>query len=302
MAQLQSNGLSFEYDTFGDRGARPLLLVMGLGAQMILWEEDFCRALADRGHFVVRFDNRDVGLSSKLTAAGVPNVFELMQKVTSGARPDVPYTLDDMADDTAGVLDALGLASAHVVGASMGGMIAQTVAVLHPQRVRSLTSIMSSTGDPSLPPAKPEAMAVLLSPPPSARDAAIEQGVRTWRTIGSPGFPFDEANVRKRAALAYDRCFHPEGTARQLAAILAHGSRRARLAHLKVPTLVIHGAADPLVPIEGGRDTAAAIPDAELLVIEGMGHDLPQGAWPQIVGAIARHTERAEKEHREHRG
>jgi pimeloyl-ACP methyl ester carboxylesterase len=298
MAQLQSNGLSFEYDTFGDRGARPLLLVMGLGAQMILWEEDFCRALADRGHFVVRFDNRDVGLSSKLTAAGVPNVFELMQKVTSGARPDVPYTLDDMADDTAGVLDALGLESAHVVGASMGGMIAQTVAVLHPQRVRSLTSIMSSTGDPSLPPAKPEAMAVLLSPPPSARDAAIEQGVRTWRTIGSPGFPFDEANVRKRAALAYDRCFHPEGTARQLAAILGHGSRRARLAHLKVPTLVIHGAADPLVPIEGGRDTAAAIPGAELLVIEGMGHDLPQGAWPQIVGAIATHTERAEKEHR----
>lgn len=298
MAQLQSNGLSFEYETFGDPGARPVLLVMGLGAQMILWEEDFCRALADRGHFVVRFDNRDVGLSSKLTAAGVPNVFELMQKVTSGARPEVPYTLDDMADDTAGVLDALGLESAHVVGASMGGMIAQTTAVLHPQRVRSLTSIMSSTGDPSLPPAKPEAMAVLLSPPPSARDAAIEQGVKTWRTIGSPGFPFDEANVRKRAALAYDRCFHPEGTARQLAAILAHGSRRDRLAHLKVPTLVIHGAADPLVPIEGGRDTAAAIPGAELLVIEGMGHDLPQGAWPQIVGAIATLTERAEKEQR----
>ena len=298
MAQLQSNGLSFEYETFGDRGARPLLLVMGLGAQMILWEEDFCRALADRGHYVVRFDNRDVGLSSKLDAAGVPNVLELMQKVASGARLDVPYTLDDMADDTAGVLDALGLANAHVVGASMGGMIAQNLAILHPQRVRSLTSIMSTTGDPSLPPAKPEAMAVLLSPPPSTRDAAIEQGVRTWRTIGSSGFPFDEANVRKRTALAYDRCFHPTGTARQLAAILAHGSRRARLAHVKIPTLVIHGEADPLVPVEGGRDTAASIPGAELLLIEGMGHDLPAGAWPRIVGAIAALTERAEKENR----
>jgi pimeloyl-ACP methyl ester carboxylesterase len=298
MAQLQSNGLSFEYETFGDRGARPLLLVMGLGAQMILWEEDFCRALADRGHYVVRFDNRDVGLSSKLDAAGVPNVLELMQKVASGARPDVPYTLDDMADDTAGVLDALGLANAHVVGASMGGMIAQNLAILHPQRVRSLTSIMSTTGDPSLPPAKPEAMAVLLSPPPSTRDAAIEHGVRTWRTIGSTGFPFDEANVRKRTALAYDRCFHPTGTARQLAAILAHGSRRARLAHVKIPTLVIHGEADPLVPVEGGRDTAASIPGAELLLIEGMGHDLPAGAWPRIVGAIAALTERAEKENR----
>jgi pimeloyl-ACP methyl ester carboxylesterase len=228
----------------------------------------------------------------------VPNVLELMQKVASGARPDVPYTLDDMADDTAGILDALGLESAHVVGASMGGMIVQTLAILHPQRVRSLTSIMSTTGDPALPPAKPEAMAVLLAPPPSEREASIERGVQTWRTIGSPGFPFDEANVRKRAALAYDRCFHPEGTARQLAAILVHGSRRARLAHLKVPALVIHGAADPLVPIEGGRDTAASIPGAELLVIEGMGHDLPQGAWPQIVGAIATHVERAEKEHR----
>jgi pimeloyl-ACP methyl ester carboxylesterase len=298
MAQLRSNGLSFEYDTFGDRGARPLLLVMGLGAQMILWEEDFCRALADRGQWVVRFDNRDVGLSTKLTSAGVPNVLELMQKVASGARPAVPYTLDDMADDDAGILDALGLESAHVVGASMGGMIVQTLAILHPQRVRSLTSIMSTTGDSSLPPAKPEAMAVLLSPPPSARDAAIEHGVRTWRAIGSPGFPFDEANVRERAALAYDRCFHPEGTARQLAAILAHGSRRARLAQLRVPTLVIHGAADPLVPVEGGRDTAASIPGAELLVIEGMGHDLPHGAWPRIVDAIATHTERAEKEHR----
>jgi pimeloyl-ACP methyl ester carboxylesterase len=298
MAQLQSNGLAFEYETFGDRGARPLLLVMGLGAQMILWEEDFCRALADQGHYVVRFDNRDVGLSSKLDAAGVPNVMELMQKVMSGATPSVPYSLDDMADDTAGVLDALGFASAHVVGASMGGMIAQTLAILHPTRLRSLTSIMSSTGDPSLPPAKPEAMAVLLAPPPTTREGAIESQVRTWRAIGSPGFPFDEAHVRERAGRSYDRSAYPAGMARQLAAILVHGSRRARLASVKVPTLVIHGEADPLVPVEGGRDTAAAIPGAELLTIEGMGHDLPPQAWPRIVAAIAAHTERAEKERR----
>jgi pimeloyl-ACP methyl ester carboxylesterase len=298
MAQLKSNGLSFEYETFGDRGARPLLLVMGLGAQMILWDEDFCRALADSGHWVVRFDNRDVGLSAKLDAAGTPNVLDLMQKVTSGAKPEVPYSLDDMADDTAGVIGALGLESAHVVGASMGGMIAQTLAYRHPQRVRSLTSIMSSTGDPSLPPAKPEAMAVLLAPPPTTRDAAIEAQVKTWRAIGSPGFPFDEAYVRARGARVYDRCFNPAGTARQLAAILTHGSRRARLAGVRAPTLVIHGEADPLVPVEGGRDTAAAIPGAELLTIEGMGHDLPQGAWPRIVAAISAHTERADKERR----
>jgi pimeloyl-ACP methyl ester carboxylesterase len=206
----------------------------------------------------------------------------------------VPYTLDDMADDAAGLLDALGLDSVHLVGASMGGMIAQTVAIRHGRRLRSLTSIMSSTGNPSLPPAKPEAMAVLLTPPPTDRAGSLDAAVRTWRTIGSPGFPFDEAKIRARAGRLYDRSFHPEGTARQLAAVVAHGSRSEKLRGVATPTLVIHGAADPLVPLEGGRDTARAIPGAELLVIEGMGHDMPEGAWPTLVGAISEHTTKAE--------
>jgi pimeloyl-ACP methyl ester carboxylesterase len=292
MSTLQANGIRIEYDSFGDRAGRPLLLIMGLGGQMLLWEDEFCEALAQRGHFVVRFDNRDVGLSSKLEEAGVPNPLELMQKAASGQPLQVPYTLDEMADDAAGVLDALELEGAHVCGASMGGMIAQTLAYRHPSRVRSLTSIMSTTGDPSLPQAAPEAMAVLLSAPPATRAEAIEQGVKTWRVIGSPGFPFDEDRIRRRAGVLYDRCFYPQGVARQLAAILAHGNRTPHLARVTAPTLVIHGAADPLVPLAGGRDTAAAIPGATLLVIDGMGHDLPPGAWPRIVGAIAAHTER----------
>jgi pimeloyl-ACP methyl ester carboxylesterase len=294
MARLRANGIELEYDSFGSRDGRPLLLIMGLGGQMIMWEEGFCEALAERGHYVVRFDNRDVGLSTRFDAAGIPNVLELMQQSMAGQRPAVPYTLDDMADDAAGLLDALGLETAHVCGASMGGMIAQTVAIRHGRRLRSLTSIMSSTGDPSLPQAKPEAMAVLMAPPPSDRAGSLAAAVRTWRTIGSPGFPFDEGRIRERAGRLYDRAFYPEGTARQLAAIVAHGNRAAKLREVSAPTLVIHGAADPLVPLEGGRHTAAAIPGAELLVIEGMGHDLPEGAWPQIVGAISELTAKAE--------
>jgi pimeloyl-ACP methyl ester carboxylesterase len=173
-------------------------------------------------------------------------------------------------------------------------MIAQTLAIRHAARLRSLVSIMSSTGNPALPPAQPEAMAVLMAPPPTDRASSIEAAVRTWRVIGSPGFPFDEAKIRARAGRLHDRSFHPEGTARQLAAILAHGSRVEKLRAVDVPTLVIHGAADPLVPLEGGRDTARAIPGAELLVIEGMGHDLPEGAWPTLVGAISEHTAKAD--------
>jgi pimeloyl-ACP methyl ester carboxylesterase len=294
MTRVRANGIEIEYDSFGSASGRPLLLIMGLGGQSIMWDEGFCEALAERGHFVVRYDNRDVGLSTKFDAAGIPNVMELMMQGAAGKTPSVPYTLDDMADDAAGLLEALGLESAHVCGASMGGMIAQTVAIRHGGRLRSLTSIMSSTGNPSLPPAKPEAMAVLMTPPPTDRAGSLDAAVRTWRTIGSPGFPFDEARIRERAGRLYDRSFYPQGTARQLAAILAHGNRAPRLREVSTPTLVIHGAADPLVPIEGGQDTARSIPGAELLVIEGMGHDLPQGAWPQLVGAISEHTAKAE--------
>jgi pimeloyl-ACP methyl ester carboxylesterase len=294
MARVRANGIEIEYDSFGSASGRPLLLIMGLGGQMIMWDEGFCEALAERGHYVVRFDNRDVGLSTRFGHAGLPNVMELMMQAASGQAPSVPYTLDDMADDAAGLLDALGLESAHVCGASMGGMIAQTVAIRHGGRLRSLVSIMSSTGDASLPQARPEAMAVLMTPPPSDRAGSLDAAVRTWRTIGSPGFPFDEAKIRERAGRLYDRAFYPEGTARQLAAIVAHGSRAQKLRDVSVPTLVIHGADDPLVPLAGGQHTAESIPGAELLVIAGMGHDLPEGAWPTLVGAISEHTAKAE--------
>jgi pimeloyl-ACP methyl ester carboxylesterase len=292
MPQAAANGIRLEYETFGRPDDRPLLLVMGLGTQMTHWDEEFCAALAERGHFVIRFDNRDVGLSTKFDHAGVPNVVAMMQR--GADRSSVPYTLDDMADDAAGLLDALGLESAHVCGASMGGMIAQTVAIRHGRRLRSLVSIMSSTGNPSLPPATREAMAVLMAPPPADRARSVEAAVHTWRVIGSPGFPFDEARIRERAGRLYDRGFHPQGVARHFAAILAHGSRVEKLRGVVAPTLVIHGAADPLVPLEGGRDTARSIPGAELLVIEGMGHDLPEAAWPRLVDAISEHTAKAE--------
>ena len=290
MPRAHSNGVQLEFDTFGRREDRPLLLVMGLGGQMIMWDEEFCEELAAAGHFVVRFDNRDVGLSTHFDDHGLPDLDELLEAFLSGAPATSPYSLDDMADDAAGLLAALELDGAHVCGASMGGMIAQTLAIRHPARVRSLTSIMSTTGEHGLPGPSPEAMQVLLAPAPASRAEAVERGVKTWGVIGSPGFPFDEARTRERAGRFYDRANHPDGQRRQLAAIVAHGSRRPGLERLDVPTLVIHGTADPLVPVEGGRDTAAAIPGAELIEIDGMAHDLPPGAWPTIIPAIARHT------------
>jgi pimeloyl-ACP methyl ester carboxylesterase len=288
-----ANGIRIEYETFGAPSADPLLLIMGLGAQMLLWDEELCEQLAARDHFVIRFDNRDVGLSTKFDHAGTPDLMALVAALQSRRPVPAPYTLDDMADDAVGLLDALGLAAAHLVGASMGGMIAQTAAFRHSARVKTLTSIMSTTGDPSLPPARPEAMGMLMITPPAERAAAIEHAVRVWRTIGSPGFPFDEPRIRDRAARQFDRCYHPAGTSRQLAAVLAHGSRRQRLRSVTAPTLVIHGSDDPLVPVEGGKDTAAAVPGAELLIIEGMGHDLPRGAWGRIVDAITSHAAKA---------
>lgn len=293
MPRVRSNGIEIEYESFGDPAADPVLLIMGLGAQMILWDEEFCEAIAQRGHRVVRFDNRDVGLSTKLDEAGTPNLMELWAAWVAGREVRAPYTIDDMADDAAGLLDALGIGAAHVVGASMGGMIAQTMAYRHPDRTRTLTSIMSTTGEPGLPQAKPEVMMLLATPAPTERDANIERAVEVWRKIGSPGFPFDEERIRERAARGYDRCFHPAGMARQTAAIVAHGSRRPFLRDVKAPTLVVHGSDDPLVPVEGGRDTAAAVPGAELMIVEGMGHDLPQGAWPRIIDGMTSLAKRA---------
>ncbi|MFQ5697240.1 MAG: alpha/beta fold hydrolase [Myxococcota bacterium] len=293
MPKAKTHEIEIEYETFGSPDGQPLLLVMGLGAQMILWDEEFCEGLARRGHRVIRFDNRDIGLSSKLDSAPVPNALELMARAASGKPLEVPYTLDDMADDAAGLLDALEIPRAHVVGASMGGMIAQTLAIRHPARVASLTSIMSSTGNPDLPPAKPEAMQVLLAPPAADRAAAIDQAVRAARIIGGGVLPFDEERTRTQATRAYDRCFYPEGVARQLAAIVAHGSRVEALRRLRVPALVIHGDVDPLVPVEAGRDTHAAIPDSRLLILEGMGHALPPEVWDRVTDAIAGLTSKA---------
>ena len=293
MPKVDANGIRIEYDTFGNKRAEPLVLVMGLGAQMLLWDELFCESLATRGHFVVRFDNRDIGLSTHFDAHGVPDLMALMTAAATGKPIALAYTLDDMADDAVGLIDALGFDAAHFVGASMGGMIVQTVAIRHPARVRSLVSIMSTTGNPSLPPARPELLARLAGPAPVGREASLEAGVEMWKMISGPGYPFDEPAVRARSALMYDRSNHPEGQARQLAAIMAHGNRTPKLASVRAPTLVIHGTDDPLVSVEGGKDTAAAIPGAELLLIPGMGHDMPQPLFPKLVDAISTHTHKA---------
>jgi pimeloyl-ACP methyl ester carboxylesterase len=286
MPNVTANGITIEYDEFGDPNGRPLLLIMGLGAQMILWHEEFCEQFAARGYRVIRFDNRDAGKSTWFPHLGVPDVMGAVTAALARQPVDAPYLLRDMAADAVGVLDALQIDTADIVGASMGGMIAQTVAIDCPERVRTLTSIMSSTGNPDLPPASPDALAVLLAPPPRTRAESIERSVTVFRTIGSPGFPFDEAGVRERAERSYERGFNPDGTVRQLVAILASGSRTEALRSVTAPALVIHGKDDPLVPLAAGRATADAIPGAELLAIDGMGHDMPRALWPRLVEAI----------------
>lgn len=286
------NGVDLCYDTFGNASDPAILLIMGLGAQMIRWREDFLRPFAAEGFFVIRFDNRDVGKSSKFEDAGVPNVVSLLLSAQQGKKIDVPYTLIDMARDTVGLLDVLKIDQAHIVGISMGGMIAQTLAMHFPERVKTLTSIMSTTGNPELPQPKPEAMMVLQQTPPDTREEYIESTVKGQRILSGPHFPIDEDYVRDFAGRAFDRSFYPQGIARQMAAILASGNRKDALKTVQMPTLVIHGDADPLVPVEGGRDTAASIPGAKLVIIEGMGHDIPEAVAPQIFEAIMQHIRR----------
>jgi pimeloyl-ACP methyl ester carboxylesterase len=293
-AVAKANGIELCYDSFGDAQAPPLVLIMGLAAQMIAWDDAFCAALADRGFWVVRFDNRDIGLSTRLENLGVPNVPQLLQAHFAGQPVSAPYTLSDMAGDVVGLLDALGIASAHVVGASMGGAIAQTLAIEHPQRLRSLTSIMATSGDPSLPPPTPQALQLLMTPTPTDQAGYYQRYVQTWKVLRGPGFPLDEARDLERAAQAFTRGLYPAGVARQMVAILASGSRKAALASVRVPTLVIHGDADPLVPVACGIDVAETIPGAQRLIIEGMGHALPITLWPRIVEAIAAHADRVQ--------
>ncbi|MEV0595121.1 alpha/beta fold hydrolase [Nonomuraea cavernae] len=272
------NGIEIAYESFGSPGGRPLLLIMGLGAQLIHWDDDLCELLAEQGHHVVRFDNRDAGLSTHFHDEGAPDLG------TSSS-----YVLDDMADDVAGLMDTLGWPAAHVVGASMGGMIAQALAIRHPGRVFSLTSIMSTPG-PGVAQPTDAAGAVLFAPPAPDRETALARALETWAVIGSPGYELDRERIVRLTGLAFDRCYDPAGTARQLAAILVSPDRTVALAGVGVPSLVIHGEDDQLVPLAGGQATAAAIPGATLLTYPGMGHDLPRPLWPDIVGAIAKLT------------
>lgn len=287
MERATANGITIAYESFGEPGRPPVVLVMGLGAQMVNWHADFCAALAQVRH-VVRFDNRDVGESQWLE--GDVDLAACFAGDTSSA----VYTLEDMADDLAGLLDALSLESAHLVGASMGGMVAQTVAIQHPERVRSLTSIMSTTGARGLGEPTPAALEALMSPPARTREESLERAVAVNRVIGSPGYPADPDDVRLRAGQAWDRGINPSGFARQMAAIQASGDRTAALASVETPTLVVHGEDDPLVPVPGGHATAAAIPGAELWLIPGMGHDLPRALWPDVIARIGAHVDAAE--------
>jgi pimeloyl-ACP methyl ester carboxylesterase len=289
----RANGIDLCYDIFGDAAAEPMLLIMGLGGQMIHWDDDFCRQLAGRGYRVIRFDNRDIGKSSKLSGGKRLTPVELLKLRFLKIPIAAPYKLSDMAEDTVGLMDVLGIKSAHLVGMSMGGMIAQEIAISFPQRVRSLTSIMSTTGNPKLPQPTREAMAILMAPRPTTKDEYIARFAQTWKVLRVGSFPEDEALDRSRAERTFERGLNPEGVARQLRAILASGSRKERLRAVKAPTLVIHGTVDPLARPEGGKDTAASIPGAKLLMIEDMGHAIPLPMWPQVIDAIDKHAHAA---------
>jgi pimeloyl-ACP methyl ester carboxylesterase len=289
----RANGVDLCYQTFGDATRPAMLLIMGLGTQMLGWDEVFCTQLAARGYHVIRFDNRDIGRSTWLDHLGTPNPMALFAKVAMGFRPTVPYTLADMAADSVGLLDALGIDRAHVVGASMGGMIGQQIAIDHPQRMLSFTSMMSTTGDPKLPSAKPDAAAMLVAKPAKGEDDFVVLHRRLMKMLRAGDFPEDEVLDAQRARRSWARGYHPAGSARQLAAIIASGNRAQSLAGVAVPTLVIHGRHDPLVPVEGGMATAAAIPGARLLILERMGHALPLASWAEVVAAIAAHADGA---------
>lgn len=290
MLHVTAHGIRIAYETFGESSFPALLLIAGNGAQMLVWEVEFCESLAKTGLFVIRFDNRDAGLSTKFDEAGVPDMMAAIKAAMAGEAVESAYSLDDMADDCVGLLDALSIEKAHICGASMGGMIAQVVAYRHPKHVLSLTSIMSCTGNPHVPQGKQDAIAAVVAPAPEEREAYIEHNINVWRKIWSPGFPFEEERARAFFEQSYDRSHYPQGMARQNTAVIASGDRSPLLSSITAPTLVIHGTDDPLIPSEAGKDTAQVIPGARLLLIDGMGHDLPKGIWAEIVTAISLHS------------
>lgn len=295
-ARVAANGITLAYDSFGDEAAETILLIAGLGTQMIRWTAPFCRELVTRGYRVVRFDNRDTGRSTHFTESGAMDFATLASAVAGGRRPELAYTLDDMASDALGLLDALSIRRAHVVGRSMGGMIAQIIASEHPSRVLSVTSIMSATGRPGLLPAAPGAMTTMMHPAPDpALDEAgfLDHGVAFARCLAGTAHPFDEEACRALLREEVRRGRAPGGFGRQLAAVGAAGDRRSRLAAITAPALVVHGTEDPLFPAECGEDTAAAIPGAEMMSIAGMGHDLPPSLYRAVADAIERTARRS---------
>jgi len=300
MPVASTNGIDVTYDDRGNRNDPAILLIMGLATQMIAWPEAFCDSLAACGFRVIRFDNRDIGLSTKLDASPSIDIGAVLQRVMAGQEINPPYDLNDMAADAVGLMDRLAIQNVHVVGASMGGMIAQIVAGKYPDRVRSLVSIMSSSGEPGLPQATPEAMAAIMQvrPDGSDRELAVQHGMRIYKVIGSPGFPMPDEELRVKVEAAFDRSYYPAGVGRQFAAILASGSRVEMLKTIGLPALILHGADDPLVPVESGRHTAAQIQNSTLTIIPGMGHDIATGLIPVLVEAIATHCQAADRQSR----
>jgi pimeloyl-ACP methyl ester carboxylesterase len=288
MPQLRANGIDIEYESFGRDNDPLILLIMGLAAQLIFWPESFCEGLAAKGFRVVRFDNRDIGKSTHFTDRAPPDFRELFQEVTAGRTPETPYALTDMASDALGVMSALGVERAHIVGGSMGGMIAQLIAINHPERMKSLTSIMSTTGRRDLPAGDPAALAVLAKGPASlSREDLIENGITVRHTLAGPGFPESEAEIRALVERVVDRApYDPAGVTRQWAAVVVAPPRNVLLAKVRCPALIVHGDSDPLFPVAVGKDAAQSIPGAELFIVPGMGHAVPQSLAPVLVERI----------------
>ncbi len=291
MARAKTNGIELEFETFGNPSDRPILLIMGLASQMVAWPDAFCRKLADTGHYVIRFDNRDVGLSSRMETLAVPDIFDFITRLRSGETVTPPYTFSDMARDTAGLLDFLGLKQAHICGLSMGGMISQVLALEHPQRVLTLTSMSSTTSERDLPTAAQEVMNALFTPPPAERGAYIQYANHMYKVLAAGSDKFDTALQSDISARTFDRGIYLPGFIRQFAAILTAKGRRQALKSLSVPALVVHGIQDPLVPFAHGKDTANAIPGATLLAVDGLGHGMAYpDLWDEMIDAIDRHT------------
>ena len=289
MPKAKVNNIEIEYETIGDPTSKPLLLIAGLGGQLLAWSDEICENLANSDFFVIRFDNRDIGLSTKFEDAGLPNFMEINTAYTRGELPIVPYTLEDMANDAIGVLDALNIDKAHICGASMGGMIAQILGYKYPSRVLTLTIIMSTTGNPDLPKGNQEILAQFFAPVPSERERYIEEMVKRDRLIHGT-FPYDENLSREYREREYDRSYYPEGILRQLAAMAVPGNLKPEIASIRAPTLVIHGREDPFNPIEAGKDIATTITGAELLILDRMGHSFPREVIPRIIEEMVKNS------------